>query len=154
MKHEARVSWRLEGEMPSGRYSRRHEIAFDGGAFVPGSPSPDIVPAPWSDPAAVDPEEMFVASVASCHMLWFLDFARRGGWTVETYVDDAVGEMTKNEAGALWISRIALRPRIVWVNGPDAAGEAALHEKAHHACFIANSIRTEVAVEAAGEGSP
>lgn len=153
MKHEARVSWRLEGEMPPGRYSRRHEIAFDGGAVVPGSPSPDIVPAPWSDAAAVDPEEMFVASVASCHMLWFLDFARRGGWTVETYVDDAVGEMTKNEAGALWVSRIALRPRIVWAEGPDAAGEAALHEKAHHACFIANSIRTEVVVEAAGTGS-
>lgn len=149
MKHEARVTWRLDGDMPSGRYSRAHEWRFDGGAVVPGAPSPDIVPPPWTDPAAVDPEEAFVASVSSCHMLWFLDFARRAGLVVEAYEDDAVGEMTKNEDGNLWISRVALRPRVTWAKGPDAGGEAALHQKAHHACFIANSVKTEIVVEPA-----
>lgn len=133
--------------MPSGRYSRRYEMRFDGGAAAPGAPSPEIVPEPWTDPAAIDPEEAFVSAVASCHMLWFLDFARRDGWTANAYEDRAVGEMTKNEAGELWISRIALRPVIDWARGPDAAGEAALHDKAHHACFIANSVKTEIIVE-------
>lgn len=148
MKHEAWVSWTLEGDMPSGRYSRAHTLRFDGGATLSGSPSPDIVPAPYSDAAAVDPEESFVASVSACHMLWFLDLARRDGWTIASYDDHAVAEMTKNEAGALWVSRIALRPKIVWAEGPDEAGEAALHDKAHHACFIANSVKTEIVVEA------
>ena len=147
MKHEAWVSWKLEGDMPSGRYSRAHTLRFDGGAEVAGSPSPDIVPAPYSDAAAIDPEESFVGAVSSCHMLWFLDLARRDGWTVERYDDHAVGAMTKNDAGVLWVSRIALRPKIVWTNGPDAAGEAALHDRAHHACFIANSVKTEIVVE-------
>ena len=147
MKHEAWVSWRLEGDMPSGRYSRAHVLRFDGGQVVPGSPSQDIVPAPFSDAAAVDPEEGFVASVSACHMLWFLDLARRDGWTVESYEDHAVGEMTRNDAGALWVSRIALRPKIDWTEGPDADGEAALHDKAHRACFIANSVKTEIVVE-------
>lgn len=133
--------------MPSGRYSRAHVLRFDGGAEIAGSPSPDIVPAPWSDAAAVDPEEAFVGAISSCHMLWFLDLARRNGWVIETYDDHAIGEMTRNDAGALWVSRVALRPTIVWSKGPDAAGEAALHDKAHHACFIANSVKTEIVVE-------
>lgn len=147
MTHDAWVSWALEGDMASNRYSRAHVLRFDGGAEVAGSPSPGIVPAPWSDPAAVDPEEAFVASISSCHMLWFLDFARRAGHVAEAYEDHAVGEMTRNEAGALWVSRVALTPRVSWTDGPDEAGEAALHEKAHHACFIANSVKTEIVVE-------
>ncbi|MEM8752793.1 MAG: OsmC family protein [Pseudomonadota bacterium] len=152
MKHEAWIDWRLEGDMPSGRYSRAHRIRFDGGAEMAGSPSPDIVPAPWSDEAAVDPEEAFVAAISACHMLWFLDLARRDGWTANAYSDHAIGEMTKTEAGALWISRVALRPAIDWASGPDAAGEAALHERAHHACFIANSVKTEIVVEPREKG--
>ncbi len=147
MKHEAWVIWRLEGDMPSGRYSRAHTLQFDGGAEIAGSPSPDIVPAPWSDAAGVDPEEAFVAAISSCHMLWFLDLARRDGWVVETYKDHAVGQMTKTDSGALWVSHVALRPLIEWSKGPDAAGEATLHERAHHACFIANSVKTEIVVE-------
>ena len=87
MKHEAWVSWRLEGDMPSGRYSSAHTLRFDGGAEIAGSPSPDIVPAPWSDATAVDPEEAFVGAISSCHMLWFLDLACRDGWVIETYED-------------------------------------------------------------------
>lgn len=151
MKHEAWVTWTLRDgdEMPSGRYSRAHRIRFDGGLEIAGAPSPDIVPPPWTDEAAVDPEEAFVASISACHMLWFLDLARRDGWTVRAYEDHAVGAMEKNAAGALWISRVALHPRIDWADGPDEAGEAVLHDKAHHLCFIANSVKTEITVETA-----
>ncbi|WP_340108106.1 OsmC family protein [Pikeienuella sp. HZG-20] len=147
MKHEARVRWKLRGDMASGRYSRAHELLFDGGAVVTGSPSPGIVPAPWSNPAAVDPEEAFVAALAACHMLWFLDLARREGFTAESYDDRAFGVMTKNDAGALWISHVTLRPKVRWTHGPDAEAEAALHEAAHHACFIANSVKSEITIE-------
>lgn len=147
MKHEATVEWRLEGDMPSGRYSRAHSVSFDGGAVVAGSPSPDIVPAPYSDASAVDPEEMFVAALSSCHMLWFLDLSRRAGWVINSYRDHVVGEMTKNEAGALWISRATLSPEIDWANpAPDAAEVKRLHDEAHHACFIANSSKTEIVI--------
>src|SRR6185436_20595341 len=74
-----------------GQYSRAHEWAFDGGAVVPASASRHIVPAPWSDAAGVDPEEAFVASLSSCHMLFFIDFARRDGWLIDRYVDEAQG---------------------------------------------------------------
>lgn len=147
MKHEARVTWKLEGDMPSGRYSRAHELHFDGGAVVAGSPSPELVPSPWSNPAAVDPEEAFVASIAACHMLWFLRLAQSKGYSALSYEDAAEGEMTKNETGALWVSAVRLRPRVTWADGPDEAGESALHEAAHHACFIANSVKTEITVE-------
>jgi organic hydroperoxide reductase OsmC/OhrA len=148
MKHEATTSWRLEGDMPSGRYSRAYETRFDGGAVVAGAPSPDIVPPPWTDVTAVDPEEMFVAAISSCHMLWFLDYARRAKLTVLTYDDPAVGVMTKNDAGALWVSKVTLSPTIVWDGeAPDATAIAALHDKAHHACFIANSTKTEIVVK-------
>jgi organic hydroperoxide reductase OsmC/OhrA len=133
--------------MASGRYSRSHEIRFDGGMKIPGSPSADIVLPPWSDAAAVDPEEAFVASISACHMLWFLDLARRDGFVAERYADHAVGVMTKNESGALWVSRVVLTPAVTWTKGPDSVGESALHDKAHHACFIANSVKTEIIVK-------
>ncbi len=149
MQHQAWVTWTLSGDMPSGRYSRAHDIRFDGGVVIPGSPSTDIVPMPWSDPAAVDPEEAFVAAISACHMLWFLDLARRDGFVAERYQDHAVGVMTPNEAGALWVSKVVLTPHIRWTNGPSKVGEAALHDRAHHACFIANSVKTEILVEIA-----
>lgn len=148
MKHEATVTWVLDGEdMPAGRYSRAHQIRFDGGAVVQGSPSPEIVPAPWSRPENVDPEEMLTAAVSACHMLWFLDLARREGLVAERYEDRAEGVMTKNAEGALWVSRITLRPRIAWRADPGSAKVAALHDSAHHKCFIANSVRTEIVVD-------
>ena len=145
--HVAEVIWRArEGdEFLSGRYSRSHELRFDGGAVVAGSPSPSVVPAPWSDATGVDPEEMFVASLSSCHMLWFLDFARRAGVEIRAYHDLAEGVMAKNDEGRIAITRVALRPRIE--SAASAATLSQLHHKAHEACFIANSVKCEVVVE-------
>jgi organic hydroperoxide reductase OsmC/OhrA len=133
-----------------GQYSRAHEWAFDGGAVVPASASPHIVPAPWSDAGGVDPEEAFVASLSSCHMLFFLDFARRAGFVIDSYVDEAEGVMGKLPDGRMAMTRVTLRPRITWDGeAPDEAALAGLHNKAHEACFIANSVTSEVVVEAA-----
>jgi organic hydroperoxide reductase OsmC/OhrA len=149
-KHHATIRWKNSGpDFLNRRYSREHTLHFDGGAVVAGSPSPHIVPAPWSNPAGVDPEETFVASVASCHMLWFLHVAIDAGFQADSYEDEAVGLMTKNERGVLWISEITLRPRIVWggVRLPTLEEVAHLHHLAHEQCFIANSIKTEVRIE-------
>jgi organic hydroperoxide reductase OsmC/OhrA len=156
MKHRADISWRSDGEFASGRYSRRHEWRFDGGAAVTASASPEVVPTPMSDPQGVDPEEAFVASVSSCHMLWFLSLAHKAGLAVESYSDSAEGEMTRIAAGRMAITRIVLRPRISFAGRQPEADELdRLHHDAHERCFIANSIRSEVVVkpEAAGSAS-
>src|SRR5690348_4027850 len=110
MRYEAEVVWE-RGDQPfvDNRYSRRHVLRFDGGTQVAGSSSPHVVPVPMSDPAAVDPEEAFVASLSSCHMLWFLSLAGRRKFRVDSYRDNAVGEMEKNAAGKLVIARVTLR---------------------------------------------
>ena len=148
--YTATIRWNgsADGDFAKGQYSRAHEWAFDGGAVVPASASPHIVPAPWSDAAGVDPEEAFIASLSSCHMLFFLDFARRGGWTIDDYVDEAEGVLEKGADGKVAMTRVTLKPRIEWQDeGPDPAALADLHHKAHEACFIANSVKTEVVVE-------
>jgi organic hydroperoxide reductase OsmC/OhrA len=149
-KHLATIRWFASpGEdYAKGQYSRAHSWSFDGGAIVPASASPHIVPMPWADPDAVDPEEAFVASAASCHMLFFLDFARQAGLVVTGYEDEAEGEMHRGSDGKVRITRITLRPRIVFAGeepGEDVIDE--LHHKSHEACFIANSITSEVVVE-------
>ena len=149
-KHLATIRWFASpGEdYAKGQYSRAHSWSFDGGAIVPASASPHIVPMPWADPDAVDPEEAFVASAASCHMLFFLDFARQAGLIVTGYEDEAEGEMHKGSDGKTRITRIALRPRIVFGCAvPEQAAIDELHHKSHEACFIANSITSEVVVE-------
>lgn len=149
-KHTATIRWTNTGpDFLARRYSRGHTLHFDGGTVVPGSPSPQIVPAPWSNSAAVDPEESFVASVSSCHMLWFLHVACDAGFLVENYEEEAEGVMTKNERGVLWISRITLRPRIIWggAKQPTKAEVERLHHLAHEQCFIANSVKTEIVVQ-------
>ncbi|MEO7655541.1 MAG: OsmC family protein [Sphingomicrobium sp.] len=148
--YTATIRWSAKPDeaFAKGQYSRAHEWAFDGGAVVPASASPHIVPAPWSDAAGVDPEEAFVASLSSCHMLFFLDFARRGGWSVQSYVDEAEGVLGKLADGRMAMTRVTLRPRITWAGDPpDEAALADLHHKAHEACFIANSVTTEVTIE-------
>ena len=136
------------GDFTKGQYSRAHEWTFDGGAVVPASASPHIVPAPWSDAGGVDPEEAFIASLSSCHMLFFLDFARRGGWMIDSYVDEAEGVMEKRTDGKIAMTRVTLHPRVTWSgDSPDAAAIADLHHRAHEACFIANSVTTEVRVD-------
>ena len=148
--YTATIRWSRtgEGDFTKGQYSRAHEWAFDGGAVMPASPSPHVVPAPWSDQAGVDPEEAFVASLCSCHMLFFIDFARRAGFVVDSYVDDAEGVLEKRSDGKTAMTRVTLRPRVTWGGkAPDEAAIADLHHRAHEACFIANSVTTEVTVE-------
>ena len=146
-EHRATVEWRSDGRFREGRYSRVHTISFDGGTEVKGSASPQIVSPPLSDPTAVDPEEMLVASAATCHMLWFLDLARRAGLDVASYRDEAAGVMG-NLDGRTAITRIVLRPRIAFAGEqPDDATLARIHHEAHARCFIANSLRSEVVVE-------
>ena len=148
--YTATIRWTRtgDGDFTKGQYSRAHEWAFDGGVTVPASASPHVVPAPWSDPAAVDPEEAFIASLSSCHMLFFIDFARRDGLTVDAYVDEAEGVMEKRSDGKIAMSRVMLRPRISWADDPPSdAAIADLHHRAHEACFIANSVNTEVTVQ-------
>ena len=150
--YTATVRWnRTESEegFAKGQYSRGHEWAFDGGAVVPASPSPHVVPAPWSDQAGVDPEEPFVASLSSCHMLFFVDFARRAGFVVDSYVDEAEGVLEKRADGKMAMTRVTLRPQVEFSGEkrPDAAEIADLHHRAHEACFIANSVTTEVTVQ-------
>jgi organic hydroperoxide reductase OsmC/OhrA len=150
-QHTATVVWERAGDatFTDNRYSRAHRWRFDGGADVPASSSPAVVPAPLSDPAGVDPEEAFVASLSSCHMLWFLFFAAKGGLVIDSYRDEAVGHMEKTPEGHQWMSSVVLRPRIAFSGSqPDAARLAAMHDRAHHACFIANSVKTVVTVEA------
>ena len=147
-RHVARIEWRFDGA-GGGRYSRRHAWRFDGGAVVPGSSSPDVVPAPMSDPAAVDPEEALVAAAASCHMLLFLWVAQKAGFQVESYVDEAEGEMGRIAPGRMAMTRITLRPRIAFTGAaPDEAMLQRLHHEAHEACYIANSLKTEITIEA------
>lgn len=138
----------VEGEdFASGKYSRKHEWEFDSGQVVAASPSPSVVPIPWSDPSCVDPEEAFVAAVSSCHLLTFLYVASKRGWVVERYRDRAVGIMTKNERRIPWVSRITLHPDIQFaVRIPTTSELEELHHLAHEQCFIANSIKTEVVV--------
>jgi organic hydroperoxide reductase OsmC/OhrA len=146
----AQVHWQRHGaSFTDKRYSRGHQWHFDGGISVPASSSPHSVKLPYSVEAAVDPEEAFVASISSCHMLWFLDIAARAGWTVDDYRDDAQGMMTAHEDGRLWVSHVTLRPAIRFVGDklPDPAEIARLHHRAHEECFIANSLRSDVRVE-------
>ena len=151
-QHQATIRWTRSGpDFIRGQYTREHTWSFDGGATVPASPSPLVVPAPWSSPAHVDPEEAFIASVSSCHMLTFLWLASKQKFIVDSYEDEAVGTMTKSERGVLWVSAIVLRPKIAWSSDrlPSEAELDHLHHQAHEQCFIANSIKTTVTVEAA-----
>jgi organic hydroperoxide reductase OsmC/OhrA len=122
---------------------------FDGGITVPASSSPHAVPIPYSDPNAVDPEEAFVASLSSCHMLWFLSIAAKRRFCVDSYIDDAVGTMAKNAAGKLAMTQVKLRPRVTFVGDrrPSQAEFEAMHHEAHRECFIANSVTTAIECE-------
>ena len=148
--YTATIRWAAKPDeaFAKGQYSRAHEWAFNGGVTLPASSSPHVVPLPWSDPAGVDPEEAFIASLSSCHMLFFLDFARRAGFAIASYIDEAEGELGKLPDGRMAMTNVTLHPRIAWAGtAPDAAALAELHDKAHHACFIANSVTTKVTIE-------
>ena len=148
--HTALIRWQLgDADFLGKRYSRAHTWTFDGGVVVAASSSPHVVPVPMSDAGAVDPEEAFVASLASCHMLWFLDIASRAGYAVQSYEDVADGHMGRNAAGKRVVDVVTLRPRTRFAGArvPDAAALAALHHEAHEECFLANSVRCEIRCE-------
>ena len=151
MAHEytATIRWTRDGaSFPDNRYSRGHTWTFDGGVTVPASSSPLVVPPPLSPENAVDPEEAFVAALSSCHMLTFLAIAAKKRFTVDAYEDHALGVMTKNQNGKLFVSKVTLDPRIEFsgdkVPSPEQIAE--LHHLAHKECFIANSVLTDVVV--------
>lgn len=149
--HTADVTWSLKpGEdFASGRYSRGHTVGFDGGIEVPASASPHVV-GKWAVEQAVDPEEMLVAALSSCHMLSFLHVARQAGFVVAAYRDHAKGTMSEITPGRLAVTKVVLHPQIEWTGpGPDHATLDRLHHEAHDVCFIANSVKTELTVEQA-----
>jgi organic hydroperoxide reductase OsmC/OhrA len=150
--HEYRASlkWTRGGAtFTDQRYSRGHTWSFDGGIVVPASSSPLSVRLPYSVAEAVDPEEAFVAALASCHLLTFLYIAAKQGYVIDSYADDAVGEMTKNERGKMWVSKVILRPAITFTGAKRPSPEQfdELHHLAHEECFIANSVKSEVIVQ-------
>ena len=148
MEHTATIEWsRGDAAFVDQKYPRAHRWRFDGGAVVAGSSSPHVVPVPQSDPAAVDPEEAFVAALAACHMLWFLSIAAKRGLVVDDYADDATGTMARVARGRLGITEVVLRPRVRFHGAaPDTATHEAMHDEAHAACFIANSVKSDVRV--------
>ena len=149
--YSAVITWERNGAaFTDNRYSRGHRWSFDGGVEVPASSSPHVVPLPLSVAAAVDPEEAFVASLASCHMLSFLYVAAKQGFLVERYRDEAVGTLAKNADGKLAMTQVTLRPAVAFAPAkrPSAAQHEAMHHQAHDLCFIAASVKTDVRCEA------
>jgi len=149
-RYTAEILWqRGDQDFLANAYSRRHAMRFDGGAEVPGSSSPHVVPLPFSDAAAVDPEEAFVASLSSCHMLWFLTMAVKRKFIVDRYFDAASGTMDKNAEGKLAMTVVTLRPEVIFSGDtlPTREQIEHMHHRAHEECFIANSVKTEVRCE-------
>lgn len=147
--HSAEIKWAAKAgeEFLKGRFSREHTISFDGGIAIPASASPHVV-GKWAVQAAVDPEEMFVAALSSCHMLSFLHLARVAGFAVRTYEDDAEGMTEEIAPGRLAVTKVKLRPKIEWAGAaPEKEALDRLHHEAHEICFIANSVKTQVTVE-------
>lgn len=148
--HTAQVVWNRGSQaFIDGRYSRCHSILLDGGLVIPGSSSPFVVPEPLSDPAGLDPEEAFVASLSGCHMLWFLSIAAACEFCVDSYSDRAEGVMSRNATGKLFVSVVTLRPQVIFspLRKPTEAEFPDMHHRAHEECFIANSVMTEVRCE-------
>lgn len=149
-RYFSKITWK-RGDQPftDNKYSRQHVWQFDGGLEVTASSSPHVVPLPFSVEAAIDPEEAFVASLSSCHMLWFLSLAAKKGFIVDDYHDEAAGTLAKDESGKLAMTEVVLHPRVTFSGNqrPDTAGLEALHHASHEACFIANSVKTVVRCE-------
>jgi organic hydroperoxide reductase OsmC/OhrA len=147
--YTATVNWRCDGDFAARRYSRGHTLSFDGALSVPGTAGPANVNPRYAVEGALDPEQAFTASIAACHMLWFLDVAARAGFLVESYVDQAEGTLAVGAAGKQVMTRVVLRPKIVFSAArlPTPQELEALHHKAHEECFIANSVKTEIVIE-------
>lgn len=147
-EHHAKVVWqRQSADFTYATYNREHEWLFKGDVRVPASAAPQF----RGSDRCPDPEDAFVASLSSCHMLTFLAVAAKRGYVVDRYEDAAVGHLEKNEQGKLAITRVELVPVIAFAGAktPDAATLQQMHDAAHHECFIANSVRTVVTVKPA-----
>ena len=148
--YTAKITWKSDSAegFAKNQYTRGHIWEFDEGVRVPASSSPHSVRVPYSVEAAVDPEEALVAAASSCHMLSFLYVAAKKGFNIESYEDEAVGEMTATDTGKQWISKITLDPQIVWAGDKNPTTEelAEMHHAAHELCYIANSIRSEIVI--------
>jgi organic hydroperoxide reductase OsmC/OhrA len=150
VRYTAEVVWLRAGQVfTDGRYSRAHTLRFDGGITVKASSSPHIVPIPLSAEEAVDPEEAFIAAIASCHMLWFLSYAAVRGFVVDSYRDQPEGIMGSSENGGLMISVVTLRPQVRFSgsNTPTTIELERLHRLANLDCMIANSVKTKIFCE-------
>jgi organic hydroperoxide reductase OsmC/OhrA len=148
--YRATSDWSLEagGDFPNGRYSRGHSLVFGSGVEVAGTASPHVIGNKWAAPNSVDPEEMLVGAINTCHMLSFLHVAREAGFVVTRYRDAAEGVMTKRDDGEMWVSKVTLRPEITYQGRqPSPAERDHMHHRAHEMCFIANSVKTEIVVE-------
>jgi len=149
-KYKATIRWSRDGQkFIENKYSRVHQWSFDSGQVIRASASPNIVPTPYADSSAVDPEEAFVASISSCHMLWFLSIAAEKGFIVDEYEDYATGVLAKNEQGKLAITSVTLRPSVSYATQAHANKKEnhSLHREASKKCFIANSVRTDVEIK-------
>lgn len=145
-EHKVAITWKRETpDFAYESYNRDHDWTFDAGVTVRAS----AAPAYLGSESCVDPEEAFVASLSSCHMLTFLAIAAKKRFVVDSYQDHAVGVLDKDTSGRLAIVRVTLRPEVAFggEKTPTSAELQRLHEQAHHACFIANSVKTEVLVE-------
>lgn len=146
-QHQATIIWNRGNQIfIDNKYSRSHQWKFDGNIEIVASSSPFVVPLPYSNPTAVDPEEAFVASISSCHMLWFLSIAAKNKFCVDSYVDHAFGEMKKDPDGHFYVATVKLQPKVIFSGNdiPSEDEQISLHEKAHAQCFIANSVKSDI----------
>lgn len=150
-EYNAKILWTrgIQENYGDNKYSRGHAWHFDGGVIVPATASPHIVPAPYSVAENVDPEQAFVASLSSCHMLFFLDICSRKGHIIDRYEDNAIGIMGKNDIGKIAMTKVTLKPKVTFSGEkiPTLTDQEVLHHQAHDLCFIANSVKTEIITE-------
>lgn len=151
MKVKSRIVWRKEADeiFLDGKYERTHQWIMNDGAKIDVSASPEIVPMPMSDPSLIDPEEAFLSSISSCHMLFFLSIAAKKKIIVEVYEDTPIALMGNNENGKMAILSIELQPIVKFVGDkqPTDATVKRMHQLAHANCFLANSINAKITIK-------
>ena len=148
-QYNATVVWqRGTHKFTDNKYSRAHQWVFSSGTNIAASSSPHIVPLPYSVEENVDPEEAFVASLSSCHMLFYLSIAAKKKLIIDSYEDRASGTLKKNEEGKLAMTKVVLDPKITYSGDTlSKEQEAEIHHLAHEACFIANSVKTIIEIK-------
>tara|TARA_B100000767_G_scaffold266100_1_gene283016 strand:+ start:296 stop:772 length:477 start_codon:yes stop_codon:yes gene_type:complete len=147
----ATVQWQrsLNEQFIDNQYSRAHQWLFDGGSIIDASSSPHIVASPHSVEANVDPEEAFIASLSSCHMLFFLSIAAKHKFIIDKYEDNASGILQKNNQGKYAMTKVTLKPEVIFSSNakPSLKKFEKMHHQAHQQCFIANSVHTDIVIE-------